>query len=84
MATGAGSLNKTRATLMSPTNIPGSVDVTVIMLSYALKVRSRRFVLAFAAGSVATAVHGAMVPAYPIRAMETIQAVIRQSRFMVR
>lgn len=44
---------------MSLTNILGSVEVTVIMPSYALEVRSQRFVLVFVAGSAATAVHGA-------------------------
>ena len=48
---------------MSLTNILGSVAVTVMMLSYALEARSKWFVLAFVAGSAATAVYSALVQA---------------------
>ncbi len=69
---------------MSPTNIFGSVAVTVMMLSYALEARSKWFVLLFVAGSAATAAYSALVHAYTITAVEAIWAVIALRRFMVR
>ena len=69
---------------MSLTNIFGSVAVTVMMLSYALEARSKWFVLAFVAGSAATAVYSALVQAYPITAVEGVWAVIALRRFTIR
>ena len=69
---------------MSPTNIFGSVAVTVMMLSYAFEARSKWLVLLFVAGSAATAVYSALVQAYPITAVEAVWAVIALRRFMAR
>ena len=44
----------------------GSVAVAVMFLSYALGSRSKWMVLAFAAGSAATAAYSALPGAYPI------------------
>ena len=59
----------------------GSVAVGVMLVSYWLEPRSRWFVLAFAAGSAATAVYSGLVQAYPITAIEAIWALVALQRF---
>ena len=59
----------------------GSAAVGVMLVSYWLEPRSRWFVLAFAAGSAATAVYSALVQAYPITAIEAIWALVALQRF---
>ncbi len=62
----------------------GSAAVGVMLVSYWLEPRSRWFVLAFAAGSAATAVYSGLVQAYPLTAIEAIWALVALQRFRSR
>lgn len=62
----------------------GSIAVGVMMFSYWLEVRSKWFVLAFAAGSGATSLYSGLVEAYPITVIEAAWAVIALQRFFRR
>ena len=62
----------------------GSIAVGIMFLSYWLEPRSRWYVLAFAAGSAATAVYSGLVDAYPITVIESLWAAVAVRLFVVR
>ena len=62
----------------------GSVAVGVMFVSYWLEPRSRWFILAFAAGSMATSVYSGLVEAYPITVIEALWALVALQRFLGR
>jgi hypothetical protein len=62
----------------------GSVAVAIMFLSYALESRSKWMVLAFAAGSAATAAYSALAAVYPITVIEGLWALAAVERFWER
>ena len=59
----------------------GSIAVAVMMLAYWFEPRSKWLVLAFAAGSAATAVYSWLVKAFPVAVVEAVWTVIALDRF---
>ena len=62
----------------------GSIAVSIMMLSYSLEARSKRYVLVFAGASAATAVYSGLAEVYPITAIEAIWSLVALRRFVVR
>jgi hypothetical protein len=62
----------------------GSLAVGVMFVAWWLEPRSRWFVLAFAAGSGATALYSGLVAAYPITVIEAAWSLLALRRFMER
>ena len=62
----------------------GSLAVGVMFVAYWLEPRSRWFVLAFAIGSIATALYSGLAAVYPITVIEVAWALIALRRFMER
>ena len=62
----------------------GVCALTFMMVSYALERRSRRFVLAFAAGCLASSVYGFLSGAWPFGVVEAVWCVVALRRYSVR
>jgi hypothetical protein len=62
--------------------IYGVVAVTFMMTMYALEKRHRGFVLAFAAGCLASAAYGFLAGAWPFGVVEAIWSVIAVRRYL--
>jgi hypothetical protein len=58
----------------------GSIAVTIMMLSYWLEPRSKRYVLVFALASAATSVYSGMAGAYPITIVEAAWSLVALRR----
>jgi len=59
----------------------GAVAVTVMMVSYALEARDRRFVLLFAAGCVAASIYGFRAGTWPFGVVEGVWALVALRRW---
>jgi hypothetical protein len=62
----------------------GSIAVAIMFLSYVLESLSKWMVLAFAAGSAATAAYSALEAVYPITVIEGLWALAAVQRFWKR
>jgi hypothetical protein len=62
--------------------IYGVVAVTFMMTMYALEHRNPAFILAFAAGCLASAGYGFLAGAWPFGVVETIWSVIAVRRYL--
>ena len=62
--------------------IYGVLAVSFMMTMYALEKRHRGFVLAFAAGCLASAGYGFLAGAWPFGVVETIWSVIAVRRYL--
>ena len=62
--------------------IYGVIAVTFMMTMYALERRSPAFILAFAAGCLASAAYGFLAGAWPFGVVETIWSVIAVRRYL--
>jgi hypothetical protein len=60
----------------------GAVAVTFMMVMYALEHRDRRFILAFAAGCVASSVYGFLAGTWPFGVVEILWAMIALRRYL--
>jgi hypothetical protein len=60
----------------------GVVAVTFMMTMYALERRHRLFILAFAAGCVASAGYGFLAGAWPFGVVEAVWAVVAGRRYL--
>lgn len=60
----------------------GVVAVTFMMTMYALERRGPRFILAFAAGCLASAAYGFLSGAWPFGMVEAIWSVIAVRRYL--
>jgi hypothetical protein len=63
------------------TTLYGVVALTFMMAMYALENRGRRFVLAFAAGCVLSAVYGVLSGAWPFGVVELTWSAIAVERY---
>jgi hypothetical protein len=59
----------------------GVCALTFMMVSYALERRGRRFVLAFAAGCLASSAYGFLSGAWPFGVVEAIWCVVAVQRY---
>ena len=62
--------------------IYGVIAVTFMMTMYALERRNPAFILAFAAGCLASAAYGFLAGAWPFGVVETIWSVIAVRRYL--
>ncbi len=62
----------------------GSIAVSIMLVSYWLEPRSRWFILAFAGGSLATAVYSGLAEVYPISVIEGLWTLAALQRFLKR
>jgi len=60
----------------------GVLAVTFMMTMYALEGRHRAFILAFAAGCLASAAYGFLAGAWPFGVVEAIWSVIAVRRYL--
>jgi hypothetical protein len=60
----------------------GAIAVTFMMVMYALEHRGRRFILAFAAGCVASSAYGFLAGTWPFGVVEALWAVIAIRRYL--
>ncbi len=61
----------------------GAIAVTFMMLMYALEHRGRRFILAFAAGCLASSAYGFLAGTWPFGVVEVLWAVIALRRYLL-
>jgi hypothetical protein len=62
----------------------GAGAVSLMLVSYALEPRSRRFVALFAVGCALAAAYAWAVQSYPFLALEAVWAVVAWRRFAAR
>jgi hypothetical protein len=60
----------------------GAIAVTFMMLMYALEHRGRRFILAFAAGCLASSAYGFLAGTWPFGVVEVLWAMIALRRYL--
>ena len=61
----------------------GVVSAIVMVVSYALEDRDRRWIAVFAAGCLSTAVYGVLSEAWIFAVLESVWSVIAIRRFLV-
>jgi uncharacterized membrane protein len=70
------------ATLAEVLTAFGATSVTFMMIMYALERRHRRFVLAFAAGCVASSIYGFLAGTWPFGVVEALWAAVALRRYL--
>jgi hypothetical protein len=82
LAASASSSKLSSGTLAEVLTAFGATAVTFMMLMYALEHRHRRFVLAFAAGCLASSAYGFLAGTWPFGVVELLWSTIALRRYL--